>query len=84
MSKKAPNPRINTIQDAFRHVDPNQARRIRDAYYQAMDGLQALADALELADVDVGESNDHALIHEHLLACEALQAMRQCVLGAVL
>ena len=83
MSQKPTNPRVNTIREAFRHVDPNKARRIRDAYYQAMDGLQALADTLELADLDVGESNDHALIHEHLLACEALQVMRQSVLGAV-
>ena len=84
MSKKAPNPRINTIREAFRHVTPDKARRIRDSYYKAMEGLQALADTLELADLDVGEPNDHALIREHLLACEALEVMRQSVLGAVL
>lgn len=68
---------------AFRTMDGNQAQTIRDAYYKAVEGLNALADALEIGDLQVGERNDHALIQEHLLACEALESMGKSLLGRI-
>ena len=72
------------LRDAFRAVDPRQAQEIRAAYYKAVEGLHALAESLELADVGVGETNDHALIEEHLIACTAIEAMKKSILGRIL
>jgi len=84
MSQKAANPSVNTIRDAFRHVDVQKTQAVREAYYKAVEGLQSLADALEIADLEVGETNDHALIGEHLLACEAIEMMNKSLLGRIL
>jgi len=72
------------IRDVFRKMKANQAQTIREAYYKAIEGLNKLADALEIADLEVGESNDHALIQEHLLACAAIETMDKSVLGRIL
>ena len=72
------------LRDAFRNMDANQSQEIREAYYKAVEGLQALAETLESADVEIGEQNDHALIEEHLVACTAIEAMNQSLLGKIL
>ncbi len=72
------------LRQAFRTMDGQQAQRIRDAYYKAVEGLHSLAEELELADVEVGVTNDHALIHEHLIACLAAGAMKKSLLGRIL
>ncbi len=72
------------LRDAFRTMDADQAQEIRQAYYKAVEGLQALAEALEIADIAVGENNGHALIDEHLIACTAIEAMDKSVLGRIL
>ena len=72
------------LRQAFRTMDGQQAQRIRDAYYKAVEGLHSLAEELELADVEVGVTNDHALIHEHLIACRAIDAMKHSLLGRIL
>lgn len=72
------------LREAFRTMDPHQAQEIREAYYKAVEGLHTLAESLEVADIGVGETNDHALIEEHLIACVAIDAMKNSILGRIL
>lgn len=72
------------LREAFRTMDPHQAQEIREAYYKAVEGLHTLAESLEVADIGVGETNDHALIEEHLNACMAIDAMKNSLLGRIL
>ena len=72
------------LREAFRTMDPHQAQEIRQAYYKAVEGLHTLAESLEIADIGVGETNDHALIEEHLIACQAVDAMKASLLGRIL
>lgn len=72
------------LRDAFRAMDPHQAQEIREAYYKAVEGLHTLAETLEVADIGVGETNDHALIEEHLIASTAIEAMNHSLLGRIL
>lgn len=72
------------LREAFRTMDPHQAQEIREAYYKAVEGLHTLAESLEVADIGVGEPNDHALIEEHLIACVAIDAMKNSILGRIL
>jgi hypothetical protein len=65
-------------------MDGQQAQRIREAYYKAVEGQHSLAEELELADVKLGATNDHALINEHLIACLAIDAMKNSLLGRIL
>ena len=67
----------------FREMDPHKAQEIREAYYQAMEGLRTLADALEMADAKQAESAG-PLLTEHLYACEAMDAMKHSRLGVIL
>ena len=43
-----------------------------------------LAESLEIADAEVGSPHDHALIEEHLIACQAIDAMKASLLGRIL
>ncbi len=72
------------LRDIFRAMDPHQAQTIREAYYKAIEGLSTLAETLEIADADMGSPHDHALIHEHLIACQAIDAMKTSLLGRIL
>ena len=72
------------LRDAFQKMDPHQYQEIREAYYKAVEGLQSLAQSLEFADIGVGETNDHVLIQEHLIAVEAIHVMNQSLLGRIL
>lgn len=65
------------MKTAVKKMSGSDQQNVREAYYKAMEGLQALADALEAA----GESD--AVTAEHLIACNALQAMRASVLGKI-
>ena len=72
------------LRDTFRKMDAHQAQEIREAYYKAVEGLRSLADALEIADAkNPGPASD-LLIGEHLLACEAIEAMNKSLLGRIL
>lgn len=75
--------RETVLRPIFRIMDAHAAQEIREAYYKAVEGLQALADALETADVNQPQSAG-ALLDEHFIACEALDAMRRSVLGRIL
>ena len=72
------------LRDALRKIDPQQCQEIREAYYKAVEGLQTLAQTLEFADIGIFEPNDHVLIDEHLIACEAIEAMKKSQLGKIL
>lgn len=72
------------LRDIFRAMDAHHAQTIRKAYYKAVEGLSTLAETLEIADTDMGSPHDHALIHEHLIACQAIEAMKASLLGRIL
>lgn len=72
------------LREIFRKMDPRAAQQIRANYYKAVEGLQSLATALEMADLDLGSPYDARLITEHLWACQAMDAMRQSHLGRIL
>ena len=76
--------RERNLRDIFRMMDAHRAQEIREAYYKAVEGLYALAESLELADFEAGGANDHALIEEHLIACQAIEAMKPSLLGRIL
>ena len=67
----------------FANMDPHQAQEIRESYYKAVEGLYALAESLEIADAQQATTGG-PLIEEHLLACEAIEAMKKSRLGAIL
>lgn len=72
------------LRDIFRAMDAHRAKEIREAYYKAVEGLSALAESLEFSDAEMGSPHDHALIHEHLIACQAIDAMKASLLGRIL
>lgn len=72
------------LRHIFRAMDPHQAQTIREAYYKAVEGLSTLAETLEVADADMGSPHDHALIHEHAIACLAIDEMERSLLGRIL
>lgn len=84
MASQTTTPHETILRDTFRTMDAHQAQEIREAYYKAVEGLWTLAETLEIADLGVGEKNDHALIEEHLIACTALEAMKKSLLGRIL
>jgi hypothetical protein len=71
------------LRDAFRTMDPHQAQEIREAYYKAIEGLQSLAEALEIADAQ-RENAAGPLLDEHFIAVEAVEAMSKSLLGRIL
>lgn len=73
-----------TLRQIFRTMDPHRAQEIRDAYYKAVEGLHTLMSSLEIADAELGSPGDHILIEEHLLACQALDALKPSLLGRIL
>ncbi|MFN3151793.1 hypothetical protein [Bremerella sp.] len=72
-----------TLRNIFTNMDAHQGQDIRESYYKAVEGLYALAEALEIADAQQTPSGG-PLIEEHLLACEAIEAMKKSRLGAIL
>lgn len=71
------------LKDVFRTMNADRAQEIREAYYKAVEGLEALAEALELADADQTQPAG-PLLDEHYLASEAIEAMKKSLLGRVL
>lgn len=83
MALKEQKQTAEALRELFKKMDSQSAQEIRDAYYKAMDGLRALGELLEVADAKQEELAGPLLI-EHLLAIEALDVMKQSVLGSVL
>lgn len=84
MSTNNNQPQEQILREAFRTMDSHQAQEIREAYYKAVEGLHTLAETLEIADLGIGDHNNHALIEEHLIACAAMEAMKKSLLGRIL
>ena len=76
--------RERNLREIFRTMDAHRAQEIREAYYKAVEGLSALAESLEIADAEMGSPHDHTLIEEHLIACQAVDAMKASLLGRIL
>ena len=72
------------LRETFHTMNADHAQQIREAYYKAVEGLQTLADILEIADAQLPGPTNELLIGEHLLACEAMTTMRKSELGRVL
>lgn len=75
---------IAALREIFRNMDGDRAREIRDAFYKAYEGLEALAIALEQADAQLPRTEDQPLLEEHLIAAEALTTLWESNLGRVL
>jgi len=73
-----------TLRETFRNINVDYATEIRRAYYKALEGLQTLADTLELADAEMPGPTNEQLMAEHLLACAAIDTMNKSELGRVL
>lgn len=84
MTDQSKTERERNFRDIFRTMDAHRAQVIREAYYKAVEGLSALAESLEIADTEMGSPHDHALIEEHLIACQAIEAMKTSLLGHIL
>ena len=72
------------LRHIFANMDPERAQTIRECYYEAVEALRCLAESLELADLEVPKNDEHVLIYEHVIACEAIGAMDLSLLGKVL
>ena len=83
MASQPTTPHETTLREAFRQMGGDQYQQIRDAYYKAIEGLQALAETLELAAPPTGPACE-SLIAEHLVACSAIDVMNKSVLGRIL
>lgn len=74
---------MNALRQIFKTMDPHQAQEIREAYYQAIEGLMILSQALEVADAKQTPSAG-PLLDEHFLALQALDSMKASRLGKIL
>ena len=72
------------LRQIFANMDPDRAQTIRECYYEAVEALRCLAESLEQADLEVPKNDEHVLIYEHVIACEAIGAMDLSLLGRVL
>lgn len=72
------------LRQIFANMDPERAQTIRECYYEAVEALRCLAESLEQADLEVPKNDEHVLIYEHVIACEAMGAMDLSLLGKVL
>ncbi|MEL7499052.1 MAG: hypothetical protein AAFN77_15705 [Planctomycetota bacterium] len=77
------NEKRNQLRDLFKNMDPDRYQEIREAYYKAVEGLQTLAEALEIADAQQTKTAG-PLLDEHFIALEAVDAMNKSDLGAIL
>lgn len=71
------------LRTIFRAMDAHRAQEIREAYYKAVEGLQTLAEALEIADAKQSPTAG-PLLDEHFIAIKAVEAMSKSVLGRIL
>ena len=84
MTDQTKKERERNLRDIFRTMEAHRAQEIREAYYKAVEGLSTLAVMLEMADLDMGSPYECLLIEEHLIACQAMDAMKASLLGRIL
>lgn len=73
--------RQDALRTAMKKLDADTYQTIREDFYRIADNLKPLADALEIADVDVGPEGP--LLEEHYIFIQMYDLMRKCELGAV-
>lgn len=83
MTKQTAIRRETILRDTFHRIDGDEYQTIREAYYKAVEGLRALADALKNAAEPFGESSQ-VLITGHLIVCSAMNVMDSSELGRIL
>ena len=83
MTRKRTNASEPKLRRELGKLQNAQRDEIRRLYYQVADALPGLATALELADLDTGESTG-ALLDQHFACCEMLEAMKKLDLGKYL
>jgi len=71
------------LREILRNLDPATHQEIREAYYKAIEGLETLAQSLEIADARQTESAG-PLLDEHFIALEAVDAINNSQLGRYL
>ena len=77
------NEKQKQLTDLFKNMAPAEYQEIREAYYKAVEGLQTLAQALEIADAKQAQTAG-PLLDEHFIALEACDAMDKSDLGRIL
>lgn len=77
------NDKQKQLTDLFKNMAPAECQEIREAYYKAVEGLQTLAQALEVADAKQAQTAG-PLLDEHFIALEACDAMDKSDLGRIL
>ena len=83
MTRKRTNASEPKLRRELGKLQNAQRDEIRRLYYQVADALPRLATALELSDLDSGESPG-ALLDQHFACCEMLEAMKKLDLGKYL
>jgi hypothetical protein len=73
--------RQEALRNAMKKLDPDTYQRIREDFYRIADNLKPLADALEMADADIGPEGP--LLEEHYLFIQMYDLLRKSELGAV-
>jgi hypothetical protein len=71
------------LRDAFSTMKPHQSHEFRESHYKAIVGFKALAEILAVADARKPQTSG-AVLTRHLLACEAIDAMKKSLVGRIL
>lgn len=77
------NAKQEQLKQIFKTMKAHDAQKIRVAFYKAVEGLEALAEALEMADA-AQPTTAGPLLDEHFIAIEAIDAMKKSLLGRIL
>ncbi len=73
--------RQDSLRNAMKKLDADTFQSIREDFYRIADNLKPLADALEIADADVGPEGP--LLEEHYIFIQMYDLLRKSELGAV-
>ena len=73
--------RQDALRTAMKNLDADTFQSIREDFYRIADNLKPLADALEIADADVGPEGP--LLEEHYIFIQMYDLLRKSELGAV-
>ena len=73
--------RQDALRTAMKKLDADTYQTIREDFYRIADNLKPLADALEIADADVGPEGP--LLEEHYIFIQMYDLLRKSELGAV-
>ena len=73
---------IANLRTEMQKLDAEMYQRIREDFYRIADNLKPLADALEMADADLG-AKAGPLLDEHYIFAQMVDLLRQSNLGGV-